>query len=164
MSYSGTVSAFDRLLIKHKFYNSFYIRYNSFSNCGRLSSAFYIATEYVRCLSYISSTFFIDLYSGMFTFLKRFNLSFGRHPAIIFICRQFYFYMSSHFTTCQRNGGQCMLFSRRWSLEIPFLCTKILKTSNSLYIRTCCCLMLFPCFMVDVPWSWASSFCTNERP
>jgi len=163
MSDSRTVSAFDKLLIEHKFYNRFYIRHNSLSNCGSLSSEFYTATDSVRCLFYISSSFFIGLYTRMFIFLKRFNLSFGRHPAIIFVRRQFCFYMSSHFTTCQRTSGQYMLLSRHWSSEISFLCTKILKTSNSLHIRTSCCLILFPCFMVDVSWSWASSFCTNER-
>ena len=141
----------------------FYIRRNSFSNWQRLSSDFYMATDSVRCLSYISSPIFLDLYSRMFTFSKRFNFSFGRQPAIIFVRRQFCFYMSSHFTKCQRTSGQYTLLSRHWSSEISFLWTKILKTSDSLHIRTSCCLMSFPCFMVDVPWSWASSFCTNRR-
>jgi len=163
MSDSGTVPDFDRLLIKHKFYNNFTWDITVSLTVSVFPASFTCATDSVRCLSYISLPILLDLYSRMFTFSKRFNLSFGRHPAIIFVRRQFRFYMSSHFTTCQRTSGQYTLLSRYWSSEISFLCKKILKTSNSLHIRTSCCLMLFPCFMEDVPWSWASSFCINRR-
>jgi hypothetical protein len=116
---------------------------------GVFPASFYVATDSVRCLFYISSPLFIDFYSWKFTFLKRFKLSFGRHPAIIFIRRQFCFYMSSHFTTCQRTSGQYMLLSRNWSSAMSFFYVRKSWRPGTLFIFA---LLAAWCYSLALWW------------